>query len=329
METDSQYAYWAQALRTGRAIVSGECANGDFVRSGFFKRNVGPNVIEAIAFWRDETGKLYCRRTHPFFSFGSEMSEPDIEDLYASVSRYPIPHEVYKAAHSMNYIWPEEFHTRLTLSEIKQGLSWTPELGKKKLGVHGFEDIDTWISADHDNPRAVIGNNHPPVEGHELARLTLFDKIDRISKKFTDWINKIGGAAQTRDDALIAGNFANKFKDYENEANVFHADEKLPHWERCKEIDRKWFEPVRDIAIANRAQALKIYRDFEQKNQIKIGTARGGKRERKSLIADLGVFLSYCAMLEEPPKGIIDEAEKEAKRLHAVNITVPGMVGYK
>jgi hypothetical protein len=346
-----QYSHWEQALRTGRAIESGDRANGTFVRAGFFKRNRGVNLVEAIAFWRNEANALCCKRTRPN---SKALTKDEIEELYASVSLYPISYEIWLSAqNTIDFEWPPEYRTRLTLDEIKQGLSWTPELGKKKLGV---DSLDT--------PRAVIGGNNPP---EELSQdQVILKKMDELSERFNDWLNKLGGEPKTQADADMLGHFANRIKDYENEARAAHAAEKAPFWQKCKEIDAKWLTPVLSRATSWRNNIISLIQAFkktenerraeearlaneaarkaaEQQAKIsgeppaqidevvpekaKVGTLRGGPREPERLISDLGTFLAYCASMNEPPPDIVAAANKVARKWRASGFNAPGMIG--
>src|ERR1019366_1818843 len=97
--------------------------------SGYFKHNTKQG-IEAVAIWRDKHGNLQCKRS--IFGNGAKMTADEIDELLASCGHYPIPHDVWLAVTKEGKPWPIGYSTRLTMDEIKNGVTWTPELGRKK-----------------------------------------------------------------------------------------------------------------------------------------------------------------------------------------------------
>lgn len=346
------YARWEAALRGERLDLG---ARGD-PPCGYYRfpppKTRQNAKQEAVAVWRNATNDIECARN--VYGDGSNMTAMQIDDMFAN-EHYAIPYELYLAVTERGEPWPEIYTTRLRTKDIVDGVFWTEAWARARLA----ENVETHDEAG--NPRAVIGNNNPPPDLTPEAALAA--RILTIGKQLGEWLATIGGAPKTEADANMLGNYANSFKDLENEAIAAHKAEKAPHWKICQDIDAKWFAPVRDKAIASRTKVLaiiKTYTDAEtaKRNEaarianeaarkaqasvaqtapsqpiapvvaapVKVATLRGGPRSAPVwTVTDLPKFVAYCAGLETPPPDLIEACAKLARKWGAAGVKAPGM----
>lgn len=343
-----QWKYWREAL-AGKPIDT-EPGNP---RTGYYRSQTGD---ELVGIWREADGVLQCERSK--YGNGSRMTADEIDELFSSVCRYPLTYEIYSDVAYSGGILPPEYKTRLTLKEIQAGVAWTETLGRQKLTA---KDIETYDEDGKERPG--LGHNNPPEEltpDHALAK-----RILDLGVQFKGWLEKVGGAPKTQAEAEILGGYANKFKDFENEAVSKHKVEKQPHLDAGRQVDAKWFSPVRDKAIASRDRVIAIIRAFEKAEddrkaeearianeaarkaaeqtaaqndapppvvdriapeRTKISTLRGGgPRSTEKIVTELAPFLAYCASLENPPPDLIEAAEKIGRKFRSAGVKAPGM----
>lgn len=338
----NQYDRWQIAV-DGGDLVFGE--RGD-PPSGFYRRSyrdkrTGKQAFEAFCVYRDDDGKLCCVRN--VFGDGSKMDPAEIDEMFADRSVEPIFFEAYEAVVERKEIWPEKVR-ELTAVELQHRARNNPErfdeTGKERPG---------------------IGDNKPPADLPLNEALTA--RIHDFGVQLANWLKSIGGEPRTQAEAEILGGYANKFKDFENQATAAHKAEKEPHLTAGRQVDAKWFGPVRDKAIASRNRVIEIIRAWEKKENAareeaaraanaearkvaekssieapaieigevahevaKVSTLRGGGPKPKDvLVSDLAAFLGYCAGLNQPPPDIIEAAEKVARKFKAAGVNAPGM----
>lgn len=342
------FARWRNAL-AGQPMDFG--AKND-PACGYY-RNLTPKGIEAVGIFK-EGDEIKCWRN--VYGDGSKMSIDEIDELFGNVGRYPIPYEIFNHAASGGE-WPAEYGTRLTMKEIQANVAWTPEYGRKKLGA----DLEKY---DEDgNERPGLGHNNPPED--LTPDKALAKRILDLGTQLGTWLKQIGGTVTTQAEADVLGNYANKFKDFENEAVAAHKAEKAPYLEKSREIDSKWFAPVKDKAIASRDKVIAMIRSFEAAENAKrveaarlaneaaraaaqtqariddalvsampeivpdaskVTTLRGGSRKPTGpLVIDLPAFLAHCAAMDSLPPDIVDAAEKVARKWRSAGICAPGM----
>lgn len=116
---------------------------------------------------------------------------------------------------------------------------------------------------------AVAGHNRAPVDDDASA---IADRIDDLAREAERLIN--AGAAPDKDTADQASDLANTFGELENKVARLHKDEKDPHLEAGRAVDRKWF-PLRDRAadLKRRLKAL-VVTPFLAKEQEKQQAAQ-------------------------------------------------------
>ena len=254
-----QWMWWRDAL-AGKSVDS-EVGSP---RSGFWKASRD----EPIAIWRDDAGKVCCERL--LFGGGERMTLDRIDELYASASRYPLDEATYDAARRGEP--PLGFKTRLTLKEIQAGVVWSLELGRKKLGEPAqateapaapTEDNRAnteGIANVAENPRAVIGDNRPPVEtpaeaaepappGHTFAgertpELIMTEEISALGAQVKVWLASIDGAPRDKAEADIAADYKTRFAALEKKADKARVDEKQPHLDAGRDVDDRWRRPI-------------------------------------------------------------------------------------
>ena len=101
----------------------------------------------------------------------------------------------------------------------------------------------------------IAGSNNPPEDEPEpTPDALLLAEIEAHAKAVVEWLSELPGRLPTTQaEADKCENYAIEFGRLENKATQFHKEEKAPHLETCRQIDAKWFGPIRD-----KAQALKV-----------------------------------------------------------------------
>lgn len=340
-----QWAAWRNALAGGRLDFGpkGQPPSG-------FYRHLTKRGIEAVAIWRTVDGEIKCRRS--IFGDGSKMTADEIDELLASCGHYPISHELYLAVTKEGKDWPDEYQTRLTMSEIRDGVAWTPELGRSKLGY-----------AVPENPRAVFGDNKPPED--LSADQQLSGQITALESIVKNWLKEIGGEPRSKAEADQMANFATKFAECKTAAESRHKTEKEPHLAAGRAVDALWF-PIRDKAGALRKRCLDICNkwidaekarreeDARKANEearriaeerarhtdepaqpvqevvaeaVKIGNARTVSQRTRTVwkVTDLPAFAAYVAAMSSPPPDFIEACDKIANKLGSAGVAATGI----
>lgn len=348
------YQRWRDAL-AGKPLDLG--ARGD-PPCGFFRFPIAKGEHageqEAVAIYRETDGELACIRN--IFGDGSGMTAMQIDEMFTG-EHYAIPHELYAAVTEAGEPWPELYTTRLRTKDITDGIVWSEKWSRARLAA------DPETHDEEGNPRAVAGGNGPP---EDLSPdQALIARIEAVGKQLSAWLLTIEGAPKTQAEADMLGNYANKFKDFENAAVLAHKSEKAPHLEACRIVDSKWFGPVKDKAVALRTKALDLIRQFTKAedakraeaaraaNEVarkaaeraaktgdapvepiaeivpekaKVGTLRGSQRNAPVwTVTDLSKFVVYCAALTNPPPDLVDACEKIARKFGPAGVQAPGM----
>jgi hypothetical protein len=249
--------------------------------SGYFKHNVKQGIIEAVAIWRDKHGALQCKRS--IFGDGAKMDADQIDELLASCGHYPIPHDVWLAITKEGKPWPLGYNTRLTMDEIKRGVTWTPELGRKKMLVESelaedkakaenfkqavaeefpaataTKDLpDGEAGAGGESSPAPIGHNNPPDESNWRDDEELAAQVAKLEEWVSSWLKVKKSAIDNKDDADKLADYATKFGEYKATAVAKHKVEKQPHLDAGREVDTRWFA-IRDKADKLRVRCLEI-----------------------------------------------------------------------
>jgi hypothetical protein len=177
---------------------------------------------------------------------------------------------------------------------------WTEAWARTQLAAE-LETHD-----EHGNPREVIGGNHPPEDltpDQALAKRIL--DLDSLVDK---WLSKIRGTPTTQAEAEVLANYANKFKDFENEAVSAHKIEKEPHLKAGRAVDAKWFGPIRDKAATSRQKIISLIRAFESAEDAKRAEAARVVNELARKAAETQARTSDT--LVEPVSDILPEKAK-------------------
>jgi hypothetical protein len=347
MNEPDQYAEWRHAL-AGHIIDPG--AKGA-PPSGFFCNHTR-NGLEAIAIWRDDDGTLKCKRS--IYGDGSKMTPDEIDELFAACCRYPISYEIYVSVTKEGKPWPVEYQTRLSRDEIKNGVPWTPELGRAKLGLD--------VEPDRDQS-TLIGHNRPPDD--LTPDQVLANRIAELEAGVEKWLAEVGGVPRNKAEADTLANYAVKFADFRADADAKHKTEKEPHLAAGRAVDSKWF-PIRDRAAALRKRCLAIVstwingenerraEDARRANEearrlaeqqarhsnglpqpvdevkpepVKVGSARTITQRARIVwrVSDLPAFAAYLAGMNQPPPDFIEVCDKLANRIGAAGATAPGI----
>lgn len=341
-----QYDRWARALR-GEKLDLGE--RGD-PPSGYF-RFPSSKGQEAVAVWRNENG-LNCWRN--IFGDGSKMDADAIDMLFAG-EHYVIPYDLFVAVTERGEEWPPEYMTRLRTKDINAGVVWTIEWARQQLS-------HAEINAAAENPHAVIGGNDLPESTPDQV---LAEKIKALGQHLATMLGSWGGKPRNQAEVDQIGVYANKFKDFENEATAAHKAEKEPHLAAGRAVDSKWFGPVRDKAIASRQRVLAIAKEFidaenkrrAEKTRVaneaarkaaeseakitgetpapvtevvpevaKVSTLRGRQTPTKVwTVTKPAKFATYALSLETPPPDLIEALNKLARKWGPAGVTAPSM----
>ncbi len=346
MADHNDWSYWQAAL-TGQTIQT-ERGNP---RTGFYRSQTGDEVI---AIWRGDDGTVCCKRTK--FGDGSRMDVDAIDDLFGFVCRYPISHELFQLVDSGGEL-PPEYGTRLSMKEIQAGVAWTPELGRKKLGLP--DDAD---DTPPENPRAVPGDNNPPEE--LPPEKNLLKRIRTAAERVDAWLKSIGGIPKTKEEADRVADYATKFGNLEKEGDEAFKKEKEPWLEGSRAVDAKWkFRSEAGtlrkqyLAISNKwidgekarlaeeqrkqheAAKLAAQREAEASGEpvaeikepeapkVTVGNMRTvSQRERKVwIVTDPVAYANYLACMEPPLTEFLQDLGKYAQRQGAAGVAAPGI----
>lgn len=96
---------------------------------------------------------------------------------------------------------------------------------------------------DVEEPARGIGDNSANLDAHELLAAQINELIDSAR----EWLKAIGGKIATQEHADKAANYANKFGDFEKQADARRKAEKEPHDKAAKDVHAKW-SPVISLA---------------------------------------------------------------------------------
>jgi len=110
-------------------------------------------------------------------------------------------------------------------------------------------------------PIATSGHNNPPEELPPDA--LLLAEIEAHAKAVVEWLSELPGRLPTTQaEADKCENYAIEFGRLENKATQLHKEEKAPHLETCRQIDAKWFGPIRDKAALLKGRIRTIGLDW-------------------------------------------------------------------
>jgi hypothetical protein len=269
--------------------------------SGYFRRFADQFRIEAIAVWREDDKPMCWRNV---YGDGSKMDADDIDMLFADKNILAVPYDVFQAVTEGGAAWPVIYQVKLRTKDMTAGVRWTKEWAAEQLLAAKVmaEPAPETISAEESPPAA--GHNNPPALDAELAA-KIVTKGKELGKTLEEW----GGAPRNQAEADLVGVYANAFKDFENRATDAHKAEKEPFLKAGKEVDAKWFTPVRDKAIAFRAKALEIVRAFAKSEDSRKAeeAARVNAENRRRAEAE--------AKISGEPVATIEEVKPEATKI--------------
>lgn len=255
-----QWSRWHAMLR-GESVDLG--ARGDFP-SGYFRlrpwKGADAQDQEIVAVWRDEgddcDGALCAWRSKGNLRAAEDgsITALTLDEIFEGNDFAAIPATLYEAVVEHKEPWPEIYTTWLPTKDITAGVVWSEAWARKFLA----QNPET-----HDeggNPRAVAGDNNPPED--LTPDKALAKRVANLGLLVKSWLDKIGGRVKTAAEAETLATYANKYKDFSNEATAAHKVAKDPYLVKCREIDSLWFAPVRDKAEAGRARVLDLIREF-------------------------------------------------------------------
>ncbi len=273
--SDTQWDRWRSAITNGTRV---ETERGN-PASGFYKQTTGeaaPRDIEAICICRDGN-TLQCFRN--VYGDGSRMDADAIDELFGKVCIYPISHEIYTAVTERGEPFPPEYGAkgRLTMKDQAAGVAWSPEYGRKRLGLDmpgAVKPSEMAGGAVHEpgtdapeNPRAVIGGNMPPepmeaageapsassvdpapvgytFQGERTPELIMTEEVSALGAGVKTWLDSIGGAPRDKAEADIAADYKTKFAAIEKRADKARVDEKEPFLQGGRDVDARWKRPI-------------------------------------------------------------------------------------
>jgi hypothetical protein len=309
--------------------------------SGYFKHNTKQG-IEAVAIWRDKHGAIQCKRS--IFGDGAKMDTDQIDELLGQCGHYPIPHDVWLAVTKEGAPWPIGYDTRLSMGEIKQGVTWTPDLGRKKKLVES-EFAEAAAASAPENPRAVEGDNAPPDESNWRDDEELAAQVAKLEEWVSSWLKVKKSVVENKDDADKLADYATKFGEYKAAAVAKHKVEKQPHLDAGRAVDTRWFA-IRDKAEKLRARCLEIVSKYitgekERRNaeaapgvepeRVKVGNARAvSARERVVYVVDNPrMFCTYLLAMTMVPPDLTEALRLIAGRIgpsmENIGQVVPGL----
>jgi hypothetical protein len=328
-----KYDRWRRALK-GEKLDMGARGNPPL---GYYRRNAGPKGWEAVAVFHDDDGVIRCERN--IFGDGSNMTVEQIDELFAS-EIYAIPYEVYEEVSYDGKAWPPEHTARLSLKEIKAGIGMTADLGRAKTASA------TMLA---DNERAVAGDNSKNAKPHEL----LAGRLNDLSDERKAWLESIGGAIATQEQADRAAAFSEAFAKLEKEAIETHKVEKEPHLKAGREVDATW-KPVINLADDGKRSSKALLTPFLRKKDeeakkaarkaamdaaakqepvvvepVKPKAVNGGRgvtlrTVRSTTVTDLPKLAAYLAGMANPAPEFVEACRKLADKALKAGVDVPG-----
>lgn len=294
-----QWDRWRAAL-AGEKIDLG--ARGDMC-SGYFRlrpwKGKSPQEQEVVAIWRDEgSDEVQCWR-----SIGKPATTAlEIDAIFEGNDFAAIPAELYASVVERGEPWPEIYTTWLPTKDITAGVVWTEAWARKFLAQNP-ETHD-----EQGNPRAVIGDNGAPEDLSPPEALA--KRIVDLGALLGAWLDKVGGKPKTQADAEILAPYANRFKDLANEATNAHRIEKEPHLKAGRDVDAKWFAPVRDKADDERKRVLVLLKEFTD------GEDRRKADERRAAQAQQAAAVeTHAKRADEPAPIVAPPAEPEKTKI--------------
>nr|MDD5277695.1 hypothetical protein [Methylovulum sp.] len=275
----------------------------------------------------------------------------DIDMLFSEKHMLAIPYEVFEAVTEHGQPWPPIYQVKLRTKDMLAGVRWTKEWAADQLLAANVMADPVVLGAETEaQTTGGIGHNNPPAPDIELAA-KIIAKGKELGKTLEEW----GGAPRNQAEADLVGVYANAFKDFENRATEAHKAEKEPFLKAGREVDAKWFAPVRDKAQAFRAKAIEIARAFarsedarrrEEAERVnaenrrraeaaakisgeapapieevkaeatKITTLRGpAPKTQDWVMTDAPAFFVYLTTLPELPLDVRDALEKTGKKI--------------
>src|SRR5208337_2563664 len=236
---------------------------------------------DLVATWQEEDGRICAWTSRAIHGHGQKLEGGhSIGETFSEAFSYPVPYKLWDEV-KKGAPWPPEYKTRLTVKEATAGTIWTVELGRARAGqdvepdtsqsaadkawaaqnAKVLEDAEkAWAaqkaSEPHQepNPRAVAGDNNPPVD--LTPDQVLAARVRKVASNFQDFLAKIGGKIKTKAEADTAGNYATKFGEFKSLAEAQHKVEKGPFLSKGREVDARWLPTARD-AESHRATVLK------------------------------------------------------------------------
>jgi hypothetical protein len=346
------WARWRDAV-DGKKLDLGERGKPPV---GYFRRKAGQGRWEAIAIW-PLGDSLTCSRT--IYGNGAKMTVEEIDDLFQEPNTFAIPYEVYVSVESGEE-WPVEYTTSFTTKDIKAGTVWTLEWSRERLEQQAVSKV-----ADLANHVLTPGIGHNGAPEDLPADQVLAQKLKAKGQEFGKVLESWGGKPRTQAEAEKVGIYVNLFADCANEATNAHKIEKEPFLKAGREVDARWFGPVRDVATAYKDKAKKIGDAFkkeqdaikkaeidrinaearklaEQEAKIEgapaapveevqftptvIASQRGRKAPAKVWeVTDLKAFIGYLLEMETPPPDLVDACNVIARKLGAAGVKAPGI----
>jgi hypothetical protein len=170
------------------------------------------------------------------------------------------------------------------------------------------------------------------------------DELDAVQKAFIKWFTEIQGIT-TQEQADKAATFAARFADIETRCEKAHNDEKKPHLEAGRVVDRKW-KPliarahgekanVKDAigAFLRAEEAKRIEAAAKAQEAVVAAPVKAGGMSARTVslrtvetveITDIKAAALHIASLENPPTEFVEVVEKIASRLLKAGANVDG-----
>ena len=243
---------------------------------------------ELVATWQDDNGTYFIARN----KFGRGIiDEHDPEILWEIfvAEHYAIPDDVYFSVLNGGD-FPPEHTVRVRLPDV-----WSMDLAREILAKARVMAIETGFA---------IGDNNPPFEpgtADKALAAAILKKGEELKSLLDSW----GGEPRNQVEAELVGSYVNVFRNFEKQANAYHASEKAPHLEAGRAVDAKWFPPVRDRAIACATKAKQITEAFKRAEDARK------KEEIDRLLADMRKRAEQEAKITGEPVADIPEIKIE------------------
>jgi hypothetical protein len=186
----------------------------------------------------------------------------------------------------------------------------------RELFMH-IRNGGAWPETVPDTERG-IGDNNPPEDLTPDKALAY--EIASLETQCRSWLVSLpDGKPSNKVEADLAANYADKFLAFEKRAIELHKAEKEPHLKAGREVDAKWFAPVRDVAksLKEKINAIALAWARAEDNR-KAEEARKANEELRRIANEENIRMRGAAdvsgtVASLPPVAVVEVVPEKTK----------------